>query len=91
MDWSHVKIRSRQFDGRCGKHKGYNPAVEGRAGIRGACARCQLLCEIWETSICLNQLIRKFNPNHDDAKRSKAGEAVAGDPRQMSLIESSND
>jgi hypothetical protein len=60
--------------------------VDGRAGIRGACARCTLLCDIWESSIKLNQLIRKFDPNHDDSRRPAEPKRIAVDPRQMSLI-----
>ena len=81
-----MKIRSRKFNGRCGKHKRYNPAVDGQGGIRGACPRCQLLLEIWESALRLNQLIRKFDPNHDDLARPRELEATA-DPRQMSLID----
>ena len=81
-----LKIRARQFNGRCAKHKGYNPAVDGRGGIRGACARCSLLCEIWESSLKLNQLIRKFDPTHDDLKRPSGPSRPGPDPRQMSLI-----
>jgi len=81
-----MKIRSRKFDGRCAKHKRYNPAVDGRGGIRGACARCSLLADIWDTSIKLNQLIRRFDPNHDDLQKPPAAPVVEHDPRQMSLI-----
>jgi hypothetical protein len=81
-----MKIRSRKFDGRCAKHKRYNPAVDGRGGIRGACARCTLLADIWEASLSLNQLIRRFNPNHDDLDRPPAPPVPQHDPRQMSLI-----
>ena len=81
-----LKVRSRKFEGRCARHKRYNPAVEGRAGIRGACARCTLLCDIWESSIKLNQLIRRFDPNHDDGKRPPEPKRTMADPRQMSLI-----
>jgi hypothetical protein len=80
-----VKIRSRKFEGRCARHKAYNPAVDGQGGIRGGCPRCQLLFEIWQTSLNLNQLIRKFDPRHDDLKRP-AAKLPAVDPRQMSLI-----
>jgi hypothetical protein len=52
----------------------------------GACARCQLLFDIWETSIRLNQLIRKFNPTYDDVRRPAAPVPIEPDPRQMSLI-----
>ena len=81
-----MKIRSRKFDGRCGKHKRYNPATDGAGGIRGGCARCQLLHEIWETSLRLNQLIRRFDPSHDDLQ-SVRERAARDDPRQMSLME----
>jgi hypothetical protein len=83
---STVKIRSRKFEGRCAKHKRYSPAVEGRDGITGGCPRCQLLCDIWESSLKLNQLIRRFDPSHDDLERPRGPKAPAVDPRQMSLI-----
>ncbi len=61
--------RSRKFEGRCGKHKRYNPAVDGRGGIKSCCPRCHLLFDIWEVSVNLNRLIRSFDPNHDDLKK----------------------
>jgi len=85
-----LKVRSRKFDGRCASHKRYNPAVDGRAGIPNGCTRCTLLCEIWESSLKLNQLIRKFDPNHDDGKRPPEPKRSAADPRQMSLITESS-
>jgi hypothetical protein len=81
-----MKIRSRRFQGRCAKHKEYNPAVDGRGGVLGGCPRCNLLCDIWESSLKLNQLIRKFDPKHDDLSRPPADPKPAIDPRQMSLI-----
>ena len=82
-----MKIRSRKFEGRCGKHKGYNPAIDGQAGIKGGCPRCQLLFDIWEASLKINQLIRRFDPSHDDTRsQPKPREVVTIDPRQMSLI-----
>jgi hypothetical protein len=84
-----LKIRARKFEGRCARHKRYNPAVDGRAGIPGVCARCTLLCEIWESSLKLNQLIRRFDPNHDDGKRPEPAR-LGPDPRQMSLITESS-
>jgi hypothetical protein len=80
-----LKIRSRKFDGRCGRHKRYNPAVDGPGAIKGACPRCTLLFEIWETSIQLNRLIREFDPHYDDLKK-RVAPIVQGDPRQLSLI-----
>ncbi len=80
-----MKIRSRKFDGRCARHKRYNPAIDGRGGIKGGCNRCELLFEIWETSLKLNQLIRRFDPNHDDLE--KLASVPEADPRQMSFID----
>ena len=79
-----MKIRARKFDGRCGKHKRYNPAIDGVGGIRGACPRCGLLFEIWQKSLELNRLIRKFDPSHNDLDQPKP--ALEPDPRQMTLI-----
>jgi len=81
-----MKIRSRKFEGRCAKHKQFNPAVDGRGGVKGACGRCSLLADIWETSLQLNQLIRKFDPNHDDLQKPVMPKGLAPDPRQLSLI-----
>ena len=81
-----MKIRARKFDGRCSRHKRYNPAVDGRGGIRGNCPRCVLLHEIWEVSLNLNRLIRNFDPNHDDVKKPPVPKGLPPDPRQMSLI-----
>jgi len=78
-----LKIRSRKFDGRCARHKRYNPPVDGLGGVVGGCLRCQLLYEIWDTSLRLNQLIRRFDPAHDDLEKPKI---IQPDPRQMSLI-----
>jgi len=81
-----LKIRARKFDGRCSRHKRYNPAVDGVGAIKGGCARCALLYEIWETSLKLNRLIRSFDPHHDDLQKPAAEKAPEPDPRQMSLI-----
>jgi hypothetical protein len=81
-----LKIRSRKFEGRCARHKRYNPAIDGRGAIKGGCARCSLLFDIWEASLKLNQLIRKFDPAFDDLQRPAAPKEPLHDPRQMSLI-----
>jgi len=79
-----LKIRSRKFDGRCARHKNYNPAVDGSEAIAGGCPRCTLLAEIWETSLRLNGLIRRFDPNHDDLERPREPVSFT-DPRQLSF------
>jgi hypothetical protein len=48
-----------------------------------------LLFDIWEASLKLNQLIRKFDPNYDDLQKpraSKDSKVPLHDPRQLSLI-----
>ena len=82
-----LKIRTRRFSGRCARHKRYNPAVDGLGGIKGACPRCTLLLEIWDASLRLNALIRKFDPKHDDLRRLGEKPPPTHDPRQMSLLE----
>jgi hypothetical protein len=56
--------------------------VDGRGGIRGNCERCNLLADIYEASLKLNGLIRRFNPGHDDLTGQPG---VPADPNQMSL------
>ena len=83
-----LRIRTRRFAGRCGRHKRYNPAIDGRGGIKGGCARCQLLAEIFEESVKLNGLIRRFDPKHDDTQAPRRiEEQPHRDPRQLSLID----
>ena len=81
-----MKIRSRKFEGRCARHKRYNPPVDGQGAIKGGCPRCLLLFDIWQASLKLNQLIRRFDPGHDDLKRPPLPALSAADPRQLSLI-----
>jgi hypothetical protein len=80
-----VKIRTRRFSGRCARHMGYNPVVDGRGGIRGNCARCNLLADIWEASMKLDHLIRRFEPYLDDVPVPP--ERCAGNDRQLSLLD----
>lgn len=77
-----LKIRTRRFNGRCSRHKRYNPAIDGRGAIKGNCARCSLLADIYEASLKLNGMIRRFNPNHDDLEKK-----AVPDDRQMSLLD----
>jgi hypothetical protein len=78
-----MKVRSRNFSGRCARHKNYNPAVDGREGIQGDCPRCTLLADILDAALHLNALIRKFNPRLDDLQKPPVEEPE--DDRQLSL------
>ncbi|MGA1997791.1 MAG: hypothetical protein ABSH45_18650 [Bryobacteraceae bacterium] len=43
------------------------------------------MLEIWEASLRINQLIRRWDPKHDDLEKPKPEQPWA-DPRQLSLI-----
>ena len=81
-----MKIHSRKFEGHCARHIRYNPAVDGRNGIKGGCLRCNLLADIWETALRLNGLIRRFDPAHDESGRPPLDSPVVDDSRQLSLL-----
>ena len=81
-----MKIRTRRFAGRCARHKNYNPAVDGREGIKGNCPRCRLLADILEAAVRLNGLIRQFDPRYDDT-RGKLSAGRPADDLQLSLLE----
>ncbi len=78
-----LKIGSVRWKGRCSKHSGYNPEIDGQGAIRGGCRRCQLLYEIWEHHNKMVRLIREFGHREEDTPRSKSAPA---DDRQMSLL-----
>ena len=82
-----LKLRTGRFAGRCSRHKRFNPAVDGRGAIKGGCPRCELLFEIWETSLKLNNLIRRFGAIKEDEPPFKAMVAAVQDQRQMSLLD----
>jgi hypothetical protein len=82
-----LRIRTRRFAARCSRHKRYNPAVDGRGGIKGACSRCSLLADIYEASLLLNRLIHRFDPKHDDLQPAAREAPPQNDPRQLSLLD----
>ena len=64
-------------------------AIQSRGGWPrrnpGRVRTLQPLADIWEASLKLNQLIRRFDPNHDDVE--KPVPPPVPDPRQLSLID----
>lgn len=82
-----LKLRSGRFAGRCSRHKRFNPAIDGKGAIKGGCPRCELLFEIWETSLKLNTLMRRFGALKDDGPPLKAMAAAMNDQRQMNLLD----
>jgi hypothetical protein len=79
-----LRVRTRRFAGRCARHKRYNPAVDGRGGIKGGCPRCTLLADIQEEALKLNALIRRFDPGYDDLQPLRP---CVEDDRQLSLLD----
>jgi hypothetical protein len=78
-----LKIRARKFDGRCSKHRRYNPSADGPGAVKGGCKRCQLLFDIFQHSLKLNALIREFSPSYEERKKARLAQP---DPRQMKLL-----
>lgn len=79
-----LKIGSIRWKGRCHKHPGYVPEIDGLGGIRGGCTRCHLLLEIYTHHAALTRLMREFGARADNRRRSPA-ELDA--ERQMSLLD----
>ena len=79
-----LKIGSIRWKGRCHKHPGYTPELDGLGGIRGGCMRCQLLLDIYTQHSTLMRLIREFGTRADVRRRAVAnGDAE----RQLSLLD----
>ena len=78
-----LKIGVVRWKGRCAKHPNYDPAVDGLAGIRGGCKRCELLLDIYAQHGKLLQLLREFGTRPD----VKAAREVSDLDRQMSLLD----
>ena len=81
-----LKLGSVRWKGRCGRHPGYTPELDGLGGIRGGCKRCEMLLEIWDTHQRLVRLLREFGTRADDSARKLPVEEAV-DQRQMSLLD----
>ena len=76
-----LKIGVIRWKGRCPKHPGYSPEIDGLGGIRGECQRCEMLLEIYGHHAALIQLIRQFGTRPDVKSRSRQLESE----KQMSF------
>ena len=79
-----LKIGSIRWKGKCSKHPGYAPEIDGQGGIRGGCRRCEMLLEIHSHHTAMVRLMREFGVR-SDANRRSGGDGV--DDGQMSLLE----
>jgi hypothetical protein len=79
-----LKIGSIRWKGRCHKHSGYDPEIDGLGGIRGGCKRCEMLLEIYTQHASLVRLMREFGSRLDNKPKPQTnGDAE----RQMSLLD----
>ena len=78
-----LKIGSIRWRGKCSRHQGYDPYMDGRGGIKAGCTRCELLAEIHECHEKMLRLMRGFAPPPAAPKKEAAG----FDERQESLFD----
>ncbi len=57
-----LKLGSIRWRGKCSKHPGYDPYLDGRGAIRGGCERCGLLADIQTRHTEMLALMKRFAP-----------------------------
>jgi hypothetical protein len=65
-----LKIGSIRWRGKCSRHPGFDPWIDGRGAIRGGCTRCAQLADISETHQRLVSMMRTFAPPSDRPRRN---------------------
>jgi hypothetical protein len=76
-----LKFGTIRFKAKCNRHPKYNPE-DGQGAIRGGCAKCQQLFDIYKAYEKLTSLMREVKREPEKAKAA----AAAVDPRQSSLF-----
>jgi hypothetical protein len=66
-----LKIRAR-WQGKCPKHPRYNPDKDGEVGIKGGCATCTVLLDVFHSWKKMEAFTRSFD-SVVDAHRIHAG------------------
>ena len=79
---SMLKIGSVRWRGKCTKHPGFDPAMDGPGAVKGNCQRCNDLVVIYDLHQKALRLMRTFRP----AEEKKKAEQVEIDDRQMELF-----
>jgi hypothetical protein len=72
-----LKIGSVKWKGRCGKHPSYNPGEDGEGGIKGGCARCGLLLDIFHHHTKVVRGMREFGSAERTGKARPQEETAA--------------
>jgi len=76
-----LKLGSVRWRGKCSRHPRYNPAIDGMAGIRGNCPKCNQLLQIFTHHSEALRLMRTFAPIEEKPKA-----VVRGAGAQQSLF-----
>ena len=78
-----LKIGSVRWRGRCARHPGFDPEVDGPGGVKGNCTKCNDLVTIHELHQKVIRLMRTFRPVEE---RKMEKEDVGADERQLDLF-----
>jgi hypothetical protein len=62
-----LRIGNVRWRGKCPRHPRFDPYIDGRAGITGACEKCTALADIYNHHVQMLALMRGFAP----AQRAK--------------------
>jgi hypothetical protein len=79
-----LKIGSVRWRGKCSKHPGFDPAIDGPGAVRGNCQRCLDLLAIHDLHQRAQRLMRTFRPAED--KKQAARSLSAADDKQLGLF-----
>ncbi len=63
-----LKLGSVRWRGKCSRHPGYNPAIDGPGAIRGNCPKCNQLLQIFTHHSEVLRLMRTFAPVEEKPK-----------------------
>ena len=77
-----LKIGAVRWRGKCSKHPGFDPAMDGPGAVKGNCQRCNDLVVIYDLHQKTLRLMRSFRPMEDRKSLSKEGM----EDRQMGLF-----
>jgi hypothetical protein len=79
-----LKLGSVRWRGKCAKHPGFDPRLDGRGAIRGGCERCGVLADIHDLHARMLALMRTFA--QPGVAKKITPEASAHDSAQASLF-----
>jgi hypothetical protein len=78
-----LKIGSVRWRGKCAKHPGFDPAMDGPGAIKGNCQRCNDLMVIHDLHQKALRMMRTFKPTEEKRIAPRPG---TGDDRQLGLF-----